>query len=112
MGTLVDLLLLPGILIRDCVFAIVVLIAFSIVIREGFSGLLRKVLTALRNLYGLDGIIRWFLRREVRSFLKQVDPQSFGANKTRKSVQIPLKGKWGEQLGGGAGGEPCLFCVL
>ena len=76
---------------RDCIFATVLLIAISVLAREGVAGLVRKLLAAFRNLHGVDGLINWYLRREVRSFLKQVNPH-FQGDQT-KIVQIPNKGK-------------------
>lgn len=78
-------------IIRDAVFAAVTLVAISVLLREGGAGLARKVLGLLRHLHGVEDLIRWLLRREVKSFLKQVDPQSFGTNK-KKMVKIPEKG--------------------
>lgn len=78
--------------VRDAVLAAVVLVTVSVAVREGAAGLARRCVSVLRVLYGVDAIISWLLRREVRSFLKQVDPQSFSkGGKTR--VQIPEKGR-------------------
>ncbi len=80
-------------LLRDAVFAVVLVLALSVAMREGLAGLLRRLIGALRHIHGVDDLIKWALRREVRSFLKQVDPKSFGdGNRERKSVSIPEKG--------------------
>lgn len=53
-------------------------------------------------LYGVDAIISWLLRREVKGFLKQIDPQSFSKG-GKNRVQIPEKGMgtslcWGSDV--------------
>lgn len=78
--------------LRDAVFAAVLLVAVSVLVREGGAGLARKVLGFLRSLHGVDGVISWLLRREVRSFLKQLDPKAF-AGEAKKTIAIPEKGK-------------------
>lgn len=77
--------------ISNAVFAAVTLIAISVLYREGISGLARRIFSALRLLQGVDDLIQWFLRREVKGFLKQIDPKSF-ATSSKKAVQIPEKG--------------------
>ena len=77
---------------RDAVLAVVVLVAVSVAVREGAAGLARRCVSVLRMLYGVDAIISWLLRREVKNFLKQVDPQSFSKGKKAR-VQIPEKGR-------------------
>ena len=85
------LLALVGFL-RDAVFAAAVLVAISVLVREGGAGLARRVLGVLRCLHGVDLVVSWFLRREVRGFLRQVDPQAFSGGR-KKTIAIPEKGK-------------------
>lgn len=88
-----SLLLTVAGFLRDTVFAVAVLVALSVLMREGVGGLARKALSVLRQLHVVDALISWLLRREVRSFLKQIDPKSFSANGRPKRVQIPEKGE-------------------
>ena len=78
--------------VKDAVFACVVLVAVAVVVREGASGLARRVLLTLRQLHGVDYLISIYLRREVRRFLTQVDPKSFPADGRKQRVQFPEKG--------------------
>ena len=77
---------------RDLVLTALLLVAVSVLVREGVAGLARKLLTLLRQLPGVDRLIAWFLRREVRAFLKQIDPQSFSSDSKKNRVKIPEKG--------------------
>jgi hypothetical protein len=78
--------------LRDVVFAAVLLVTVSVLVREGGAGLARKVLGFLRSLHGVDHLIALFLRREVRGFLKQVDPKAFSGDE-KKTIAIPERGK-------------------
>lgn len=86
-------------LLRDAVFAVVLLVAGSLLMREGFAGLGRKTVTFLRCLHGVDTVISWFLRREVRGFLRQLDPKAF-SGQGREKIAIPEKGRYVEVCGG------------
>jgi len=77
---------------KDVVFIIVVLVATSMLLREGLAGLARGILLTLKKLVILDKLIQWYLRREVRGFLRQVDPKTFSKGK-KKKVEIPKVGK-------------------
>lgn len=77
--------------IREAVLAVVLLVAASVLVREGAAGLGRKAVAFLRCLHGVDSVISWFLRREVRGFLKQLDPKAF-SGEGRKKIAIPEKG--------------------
>ena len=86
-----SLLSLAG-LLRDWVFAVVVIVALSILVREGAGGLARKSLLVLRQLRAVDVLICWLLRREVRSFLRQLDPKTFSTDSKKKQAKIPEQG--------------------
>lgn len=77
--------------IKDAVFVLAVLVAVSVLSREGASGLARGCLRVLKNLSVLDKLIQWYLRKEVRGFLKQIDPQTFSKSK-KKKIEIPREG--------------------
>ena len=79
-------------IIRDTVFVTLILIGLSILMREGSPSLVRKLLAVLRNLHGVDDLIRLFIKKKVRDFLRQVDPDSFQHDNKNKDVQIPEKG--------------------
>ncbi len=78
---------------KDIVFALAVLVAVAVVAREGAAGLARKLLLTLRQLHGVDYLISMYLRREVRSFLRQIDPKSFPGDSRKQTVKFPEKGK-------------------
>lgn len=78
-------------ILRDTVFALVLAVCVSVVIREGAGGLARKLLLVLRQLPGVNWVIGWVLRREVRGFLRQLDPDSFKEG-PRKGLALPEKG--------------------
>ena len=78
-------------LLRDVVFALAVAICVSVLIREGAGELIRKLLLVLRQLPGVNWVIGWALRREVKGFLRQLDPNSFKEG-PRKGLALPEKG--------------------
>ena len=79
-------------LLRNVVFSVFLLICVSVVHREGFGGLLRRLLGAARLVPGVEELVGWALRRQVRGFLQQIDPAAF-STKTKKSIPaIPKKG--------------------
>ena len=73
-------------------FVIVLLVATSVLLREGLAGLARGILLVLKKLVILDTLIQWYLRREVKGFLRQVDPKTFSKG-NKKKVEIPEVGK-------------------
>lgn len=77
--------------LKDVVFLVIVLVAASVLSREGVSGLARGIVKLLKNLTVLDRLIQWYLRKEVRGFLKQVDSQTFSKGK-REKIEIPKEG--------------------
>ena len=79
-------------LVRGAVFWAVLLVCVSVLAREGGAGLLRKTLSFFRNLHGVESVIAWLLRREVRGFLRQVDPKTFSGEGGRR-IPIPEKGE-------------------
>lgn len=81
------------VLVRDGVFALVVLVAVAVVAREGVAGLARKLFLILRQLHGVDYLIHLYLRKEVRSFLNQLDPKSFPTDGKKQVVKMPQKGE-------------------
>ncbi len=89
---IVALLASSWMIARDVVFSLVVIIAVSVLLREGWSGLARGIVRILKNLTAVVRLIQWYLRREVRGFLKQVDPHTFSATQ-RKKIEIPSVGK-------------------
>lgn len=85
---------------RDAIFAVAVVVVVAVLLREGVSGLARKLLLVLRQLHGVDYLISVYLRREVRSFLRQVDPTSFPADGRKQGVKFPEKGMYLVERGG------------
>lgn len=79
-------------LVRDVVFALAVLVAAAVLVREGGAGLARKLLLALRQLHGVDYLITAYLKREVRGFLRQLDSKSFPADGKKPKIKFPEKG--------------------
>ena len=82
--------------LRDATFGLVLLLALSVVAREGFSGLARRVFVVLKMLPGVGWLIRAVLRREVRGFLRQVERDA-GREHVRehgkkKTMTIPENG--------------------
>ena len=78
-------------LLRDFLLTVVLAVCVSIAVREGGGGLARKLLAVLRQLPGVNWVIGWVLRREVRGFLRQLDPESFKAG-PKVGMAIPRKG--------------------
>lgn len=80
-------------MLRNVVFAMLLVICLSVIRREGIKGLLRKLVAAARQLPGVDEAIAWTLKRQVRGFLRQIDPQSFAIEvKNSSCAAIPKKG--------------------
>lgn len=80
-------------LLRNVVFSVFLLICVSVVHREGLGGLFRKLLGAARLVPGVEDVIGWALKRQVRGFLQQIEPEAFTAN-TKKSIPaIPKRGE-------------------
>ena len=81
---------------RDAIFALALLLAVSVAAREGFGGLARRALTALRLLPGVEWLIRGMVRREVRGFLRQLERErgrGEGERTRTKTLAIPEKGR-------------------
>ncbi len=78
-------------LLRDLLVTLILAVCLSIGLREGVVELARKLLLVLRQLPGVNWVIRWVLRREVRGFLRQLDPKSFNEG-AKAVIPIPLKG--------------------
>ena len=78
--------------LRDLLVALVILLTIVIFRQEGFAGLSRVVLQSLLYLPGVKIAVGWYLKKEVRSFLRQLgigkDDQS-----TSKVMAIPERGK-------------------
>lgn len=78
-------------LLRDLLVTLILAVCLSIGLREGVVELARKLLLVLRQLPGVNWAIRWALRREVRGFLRQLDPKSF-KDSPKVAIPIPQKG--------------------
>lgn len=80
-------------LLRNIVFSVFLLICVSVAHREGLGGLLRKLLGVARLVPGVEEVLGWALKRQVRGFLRQIEPAAF-SDKTKKSTPaIPKKGE-------------------
>ena len=83
-------------LLRNVVFTAVLVICISVVYREGVGGLIRKLVSAARLLPGVDEAISWVLTKQVKGFLRQVDPAAFSKGSEKKAtLSIPKKGELG-----------------
>ena len=80
-------------LVRDLTCGVVVLLVVSTLAREGINGLVRRTSQLLRLLPGAERLLRVYLRREVRSFLRQVDVIKDGTPPGTKTLRIPEKGE-------------------
>lgn len=80
-------------LLRNVVFSLFLLVCVSVVHREGFGGLLRKLLGAARLVPGIEEVMGWALKRQVRGFLRQIEPAAFSAKMKKSSPTIPKKGE-------------------
>ncbi len=78
-------------LLRDLLVTLVLAVCLSIGLREGAIELARKLLLVVRQLPGINWVIGWVLRREVRGFLRQLDPNSFKTG-PKVGLAIPQKG--------------------
>ena len=87
--------------LRDIFLTIAFLVIASILAREGIGGLIRKLLAVARELPAVNTVIEWALKREVRGFLKQMDPDAFSGRK-KEALAIPTKGEHACTVGGGA----------
>ena len=106
-------------LIRDGVFGLLLLLALSIAAREGFAGLVRRVVLVFKLLPGVEWLISAVLRKQVRDFLRQIEREAGreGEADAKKTMAIPEKGRkvvcsvrtrynvTGADRGGGAGGS-------
>lgn len=81
---------------RDAVLGVLLLLVLSVVAREGFNGFMRRTIAVLKILPGVEWLIRTAVRRQVRSFLRQVERdagRTQKANGQKKTMSIPEKGK-------------------
>ena len=79
---------------RNVIFAIVIVVSVSVLRREGFGGLIRKLVGVARLVPGIDEAIAWALKRQVRGFLHQTDPEAFAPKGGKRStLSIPKKGE-------------------
>lgn len=79
-------------LLRDLACALLILVAVNIFAREGAKGLVRRGIQLLRLLPGAEGLLRRYLRREVQSFLRQVNIVKDDSPSGSKTATIPKKG--------------------
>ena len=80
-------------LFRDITCGLVVLVAVNVVASEGLSGLVGQVSQLLRLLPGPELLLRGYLRREVRSFLRQVKIIKDDVPPGTKTMKIPREGE-------------------
>lgn len=82
-------------LIRDGVFGLLLLLALSVAAREGFAGLVRRVVLVLKLLPGVEWLISAVLRKQVRDFLRQIEREEGRERETaaKKTMAIPEKGR-------------------
>ena len=79
---------------RNVIFAIVIVVSVSVLHREGFRGLIRKLVGVARLVPGIDEALAWALKRQVRGFLRQTDPEAFAPKGGKRStLAIPNKGE-------------------
>ena len=78
---------------RDVLLGLLLLLAVSVVAREGLSGAVRRAIAVLKLLPGVERLIRAVVRRQVRSFLRQVERDGGRVHGQRKTMSIPEKGK-------------------
>lgn len=80
-------------LLRNVIFTAVVVVCVNLVRREGLRGSARKLVGVARLVPGVDEAIAWALKRQVRGFLHQIDPETFAAKEAKKcTLAIPKKG--------------------
>ena len=80
-------------LLRNVVFTVVLVICASVIHREGIGGLIRKLVGTARLIPGVEDAIGWALKRQVRDFLRQVDPAAFSPKTKKSAIVIPKKGE-------------------
>lgn len=78
---------------RDALLGLLLLLAVSVVAREGLSGAVRRAIAVLKFLPCVERLIRVVVRRQVRSFLRQVESDAGRVHGQRKTMAIPEKGK-------------------
>ena len=94
LASLMDAGLTLATILRNVVFTAVLVICISVVYREGVGGLVRKLVSAARLLPGVDEAISWALTKQVKGFLRQVDPAAFsGKSEKKATLSIPKKGE-------------------
>lgn len=78
-------------LFRDIILGFLAIIVINVVITEGWSGLASALLRLLLYIPGVKWLVSWYLRKEVRGFLK-----TLGINKgpgiSSRIIPIPEKG--------------------
>ena len=89
-------------LLRDLVCALLVLVVVNVFAREGAKGLVRRGSQLLRLLPGAETLLRRYLRREVRSFLRQVNIIKDDIPPGSKTMSIPKIGE----------GKDCLLWFI
>ena len=79
-------------MLEHVVVAVLVIVIIGIVQREGIQGFLRRLVTTLRLIPGVNSLIVILLKREVGNFVNQLGKSSSGTLTCGKTLAIPLKG--------------------
>lgn len=81
--------------IRNLVFMLAVVVAVSVLSRDGVAALIRKLVGVVRLVPGVEELIAWALKKQVRGFLCQLDPETFAkTGKETTTLAIPKKGQF------------------
>ena len=80
-------------LLRNIIFTVVIIICVNVVRRQGLAALVRHLVATARLVPGVDELIGWALKKQVRGFLRQLEPESFAKKGTKTAIlAIPKKG--------------------
>lgn len=78
--------------VRDGLLSLVILLVLTVLAKEGWSGLARVLTRCCLYLPGAHNLTRWYLKKEVKSFLKKLGVNKNGGV-TSRVMAMPKKGK-------------------
>ena len=84
----VDVLLFALFFLRDALVASLLVVSVGIFVREGPMGLLQRASQFVRLIPGVNTLVHFCLKSEIKAFLKQIDLD----NEQGKTLSIPEKG--------------------
>ena len=78
--------------IEDIIVAFIVLLIVCVIVRDGWTGLVRIFVHCILYLPAIKPILNWYLKKQVHGFLKQLGIKKDGVGGASKIMPIPVKG--------------------